>query len=62
MEISIHRLIAKLPTIAAYSYKKSVGQPFNYPINDLAYTENFLNMMFSVPSEEYKIDPISVVR
>jgi len=57
VEISIHRLIAKLPTIAAYSYKKSFGQPFNYPNNDLQYTENFLQMMFSVPSEEYTIDP-----
>lgn len=57
VEISIHRLIAKLPTIASYSYKKSWGQPFNYPNNDLPYTENFLQMMFSVPSEEYEIDP-----
>ena len=57
VEVSIHRLIAKLPTIAAYSYKKSFGQPFNYPNNDLQYTENFLQMMFSVPSEEYTIDP-----
>ena len=57
VEVSIHRLIAKLPTIAAYSYKKSWGQPFNYPQNDLSYTENFLQMMFSVPSEKYEIDP-----
>lgn len=57
VEISIHRLIAKLPTIAAYSYKKAWGQPFNYPNNDLTYTENFLQMMFSVPSEEYVVDP-----
>ena len=57
VEVSIHRLIAKLPTIAAYSFKKSVGQPFNYPNNNLAYTENFLQMMFSVPSEGYTIDP-----
>lgn len=56
VEISIHRLIAKLPTIAAYSYKKAWGQPFNYPNNNLAYTENFLQMMFSVPSEEYTVD------
>ena len=53
----IHRLIAKLPTIAAYSYKKSVGQPFIYPQNDLSYCENFLQMMFAVPSEPYEIDP-----
>lgn len=57
VEISIHRLIAKLPTIAAYSYKKSWGQPFNYPNNELKYTENFLQMMFSVPSEDYVVDP-----
>ena len=56
VEVSIHRLIAKLPTIAAYSYKKSFGQPFNYPNNELAYTENFLQMMFSVPSEDYSVD------
>ena len=48
--------MAKLPTIAAYSYKKSFGQPFNYPKNDLTYCENFLQMMFSVPSEPYEID------
>jgi citrate synthase len=57
VEISIHRLIAKLPTIAAYAYKKSIGQPFIYPQNDLTYCENFLQMMFSVPSEPYCIDP-----
>ncbi len=57
LEVSIHRLIAKLPTIAAYAYKKSIGQPFIYPQNDLTYCENFLQMMFSVPSEPYAIDP-----
>lgn len=57
VEVSVHRLIAKLPTIAAYSYKKSIGQPFNYPQNDLTYCENFLQMMFAVPSEPYDIDP-----
>ena len=57
VEISLHRLIAKLPTIAAYAYKKSIGQPFIYPQNDLAYCENFLRMMFAVPSEPYAIDP-----
>ncbi|MCA9215199.1 MAG: citrate synthase, partial [Planctomycetales bacterium] len=56
VEISIHRLLAKLPTIAAYSYKKSSGQPFTYPDNDLTYCENFLKMMFAVPSEPYKVD------
>ncbi len=54
---SIIRLLAKLPTIAAFAYKKSVGQPFVYPRNDLNYCENFLRMMFSVPTEEYEIDP-----
>ncbi len=57
VEVSIHRLLAKLPTIAAYAYKKAFGQPFIYPDNTLSYCENFLNMMFSVPSEEYKTDP-----
>ena len=57
VEISIRRLMAKLPTIAAYSFKKSIGQPFNYPQNDLSYCENFLQMMFAVPSEPYEIDP-----
>ena len=57
VDISIRRLLAKLPTIAAYSYKKSFGQPFNYPKNDLSYCENFLQMMFAVPSEPYEIDP-----
>ena len=57
VEICIQRLIAKLPTIAAYSHKKSIGQPFMYPENDLSYVENFLRMMFSVPCEPYEIDP-----
>src|SRR5690606_24827933 len=57
VEISIHRLMAKLPTIAAYSYKKSAGQPFIYPQNDLSYCENFLRMMFAVPTEPYRCDP-----
>jgi citrate synthase len=55
--ISIHRLLAKLPTIAAYSYKKSVGQPFIYPKNELGYCENFLQMMFAKPTEPYVVDP-----
>ena len=57
VEISVHRLMAKLPTIAAYSYKKSIGQPFIYPRNDLTYCENFLHMMFAVPCEPYQLDP-----
>ncbi|HEV3004016.1 MAG TPA: citrate/2-methylcitrate synthase, partial [Pirellulales bacterium] len=57
VEVSIYRLMAKLPTIAAFSYKKSIGQPLIYPRNDLAYCQNFLQMMFAVPSEPYQIDP-----
>jgi citrate synthase len=60
VEISIHRLLAKLPTIAAYSYKKSIGQPFVYPQNDLTYCANFLQMMFAVPCEPYEVDPDAV--
>jgi citrate synthase len=56
--IASHRLIAKMPTIAAMAYKYSVGQPFVYPRNDLNYAENFLHMTFSVPAETYKIDPV----
>ena len=55
--IASFRLIAKMPTIAAMAYKYSVGQPFNYPRNDLSYAENFLYMTFAVPAEEYKISP-----
>jgi citrate synthase len=50
------RLLAKLPTIAAFAYKKSIGQPFIYPLNRMSYCENFLHMMFSTPAEEYKVD------
>ena len=56
VEIAIHRLMAKLPTIAAYSYKKSIGQPFQYPDNTLSYSANFLKMMFSLPCEPYEVD------
>ena len=56
--ISSHRLIAKVPTIAAMAYKFSVGQPFIYPRNDLNYVENFLHMMFAVPTEEYRVNPV----
>jgi citrate synthase len=52
--IASHRLIAKMPTIAAMAYKYSLGQPFVYPRNDLGYSENFLNMLFSVPCEPYR--------
>jgi citrate synthase len=57
-EIASHRLIAKMPTIAAMAYKYTVGQPFVYPLNSLGYTENFLRMTFSVPAEEYKVNPV----
>ncbi|HYV89426.1 MAG TPA: citrate synthase [Candidatus Polarisedimenticolia bacterium] len=56
--IASHRLIAKMPTIAAMAYKYAVGQPFVYPRNDLSYTGNFLRMTFSVPAEEYVVDPV----
>jgi citrate synthase len=56
--ISAFRLIAKLPTIAAWAYKYAVGQPFVYPRNDLGYAENFLYMMNAVPAEDYKVSPI----
>ncbi|MEO1497565.1 MAG: citrate synthase [Planctomycetota bacterium] len=52
------RLLAKAPTIAAYAYKKSIGQPYVYPDNSLGYCENFLRMMFSVPAEDYEISPV----
>jgi citrate synthase len=56
--IAQHRLIAKMPTIAAMAYKYSVGQPFMYPRNDLGYAENFLHMTFGVPAEPYKVSPV----
>ncbi|MEL6963808.1 MAG: citrate synthase [Pseudomonadota bacterium] len=56
--IASYRLVAKVPTIAAWAYKYSVGQPFTYPRNDLSYAENFLHMMFAVPCEEYKVNPV----
>jgi len=57
-KIASYRLIAKMPTIAAMAYKFSIGQPFVYPKNSLNYSENFLNMLFSVPAEEYQINPV----
>jgi len=57
VELSTIRLLAKLPTIAAYAYKKSVGQPFLYPDNSLSLVENFLRMTFGFPAEPYEIDP-----
>jgi len=58
-EIAAHRLIAKMPTIAAHSYKYSIGQPFIYPDNSLGYSENFLRMMFAVPCEPYEANPVA---
>ncbi|MEO6958140.1 MAG: citrate synthase [Antricoccus sp.] len=58
VELSTVRLMAKLPTIASYAYKKSVGQPFLYPDNSLGYVENFLRMTFGVPAEHFEIDPV----
>jgi citrate synthase len=55
---TVLRLIAKMPTIAAYSYKYSIGQPFVYPRNEYDYASNFLNMMFATPAEEYTVDPL----
>jgi citrate synthase len=55
--VASYRLIAKIPTIAAMAYKYSVGQPFVYPQNELSYAGNFLNMMFSVPAQQYKVSP-----
>jgi citrate synthase len=59
-DISIIRLLAKFPTIAAFAFKKSIGQPAIFPNNSLDYCSNFLNMMFSLPTEEYHIDPVLV--
>jgi len=59
-EICAHRLIAKMPSMASYAYKYSIGQPFLYPLNHLGFVENFLRMMFAVPAEEYEPNPIFV--
>jgi citrate synthase len=56
--VASHRMIAKMPTIAAMAYKYSVGQPFIYPRNELNYSENFLRMCFAVPAEDYKVNPV----
>ena len=58
-DIFAHRIIAKLPTIAAAAYKLNVGQPVMYPRNDLNYTDNFLHMLFAVPAEPYEINPVA---
>jgi len=58
VEISTIRLLAKMPTIAAYAYKKSIGQPYLYPDNSLGFVDNFLRMTFGVPAEPYKVNPV----
>lgn len=60
VHISTIRLMAKVPTIAAYAYKKSVGQPYLYPNNHLGFVQNFLRMTFGVPAEPYEVDPVLV--
>lgn len=57
-ELASHRMIAKMPTLAAMCYKYSIGQPFIYPDNDLGFAENFLYMMFATPCEKYKVNPV----
>ena len=59
-EISMYRLIAKVPTIASYSYKKSIGQPTIFPRNDIDYIENFFHMLFATPAEKYEADPVMI--
>ena len=58
VEVSIHRLVAKLPTIAAYAHKQALGQPYMYPRNDLDYVGNLLHLMFATPCEAYQVDPV----
>jgi citrate synthase len=58
VEVSVHRLLAKLPTMAAYAYKHSIGQPFMFPDNRLAYVGNFLHLMFATPCEAFEVDPV----
>ncbi|MDH3510349.1 MAG: citrate synthase [Gammaproteobacteria bacterium] len=58
-DIFAHRIVAKLPTIAAAAYKHTRGQPFAYPRNDLNYAENLLHMLFAVPAEDYEVDPVA---
>lgn len=60
INLTITRLLAKFPTIAAWAYKNSIGHPVVYPKNKLGYVENFLNMMFSMPTDDYEIDPVVV--
>jgi citrate synthase len=59
-DLTIHRLLAKLPTLAAWSYKNAMRHPFMYPKNDFEYCKNFLYMMFAMPTEDYQVDPVVV--
>lgn len=59
-DLTVHRLLAKLPTLAAWSYKNSMRHPFMYPKNEFDYCKNFMYMMFSMPTEEYKVDPVVI--
>jgi len=58
IELTIHRLMAKMPTLAAQAFKVSIGHPIVYPRNAYSYTQNFLHMMFALPTYEYEIDPV----
>lgn len=58
VDLTIKRMLSKMPTLAAWSYKNSLGHPVNYPKNKYNYTENFLQMMFAVPAEEFEVDPV----
>jgi citrate synthase len=60
IDLTMHRLVAKIPTLAAQAYKNSQGHPVNYPKNSLNYVENFLYMMFGMPTEDYQLDPVIV--
>ncbi len=60
IDLTVHRVLAKFPTIAAWAYKNSIGHPIMYPKNSLSYVENFLHMMFANPSEDYEPDPVVV--
>lgn len=59
-DLTVHRLLAKLPTLAAWAYKNSMRHPFMYPKNEFDYCKNFMYMMFSMPTEEYKVDPVVI--
>jgi citrate synthase len=58
VEVGVHRLIAKMPTLASYAFKHSIGQPFMFPDNRLSYVGNFLHLMFATPCEDFEVDPV----